>query len=213
MKNPLSIIILLLFCLSCSQKAAKSPHNWQEISGRDSSQERLIIRHPIYRAQVPGTWKRVDPSPTSSIVDTTLPLVEFWIDEEIHLTIHNFPSEKLEQRIPPIAQISRWQSQLKNLPPKEALVKPVSRGGFAGYFFEGMTPEKWVMGWGLQLDQEHYRSLTKKMNASNRAFVEQMRSDVTIKIVGPPHLCGKHRDELLAFANSFELIQEIPRSP
>jgi len=203
--NQAIIFIILLFCLSCDQKR---PNDWQTISGRDSPQERLIIRHPIYRARIPKSWKRVDPSPETSIVDTTLPIIEFWIEDQIRITLHNFPAD----RIPPMAQITRWKSQLKELPPKEALVEPVSRAGYAGFYFEGRTKEKLVMGWALQLDHEHYRALSKHVNESNRGFIQQMKADVTIKVVGPPDLSDQHRGEITVFANSFELIQEIPRS-
>jgi len=192
MRRYLPSILALLLLTGCQE--ATPPKPWQEISGREG----LIIRTPLYRARVPLDWKRVDPK--GSIVDTTLPIVEYWIENEVHITVHNFPSERLEERIPPMAQVARWRRQIGDLVPEEEMVKPVSHGGFAGYSFEAPG----VMGWALQLDQEHYRVL------SQRNSDPQMKADVTIKVVGPPHLCQIHRRDIIDFANSFELIQEIP---
>ncbi len=201
-------VLFLLILVGCQQKQpVQNP--WQEIAGRDLGHS-LIIRHPVYRARVPYHWKRVDPLPSVSNADTTKPLVEFWIDDQVSVNVHNFPSDSLEERIPPAAQVARWRKQLVGLNPKEAVVKPISRAGFAGLFFEGQGHDVLVMAWSLQLDAEHYRVLLKGENRENGDFLKQMRADVTIKVVGPPDVVESYQDELMDFAGSFELIQEIP---
>jgi len=213
MKLILNLIILFILCTGCDQKTNSGIQNWEQLNGRDSSEERLIIRRPVYRMRIPKHWKRIDPPSDSSIVDTTLPLVEYRIGDEIHITIHNFPFKDLKQRIPPRAQVARWQRQLSNLPTKEAIIEPISHSGFAGLYFEGTLDDQQVMAWALQLDAEHIRSLSRQTDETNRTYIEQMQADVTIKVVGPPKLCEYYREEIIATAGSFELIQEIPRLP
>lgn len=67
-----------------------------------------------------------------------------------------------------------------------------------------------VLGWSLQLSPEHYRMLSHPSSAENEDKYQQMRADVTIKAVGPKALTEKHRTKIMAFARSFELIEEIP---
>jgi len=213
MKQCLNLIILFVLCTGCYRSPPAVSGRWQEINGRDSADERLIIRRPVYRMKVPEHWSRIVPPPESSIVDTTLPIAEFWIENQIHITIHNFPFQDPERRIPPRAQVARWQRQLSNLTEKEAVIEPVSYSGYVGLYFEGSTDEKQVMAWSLQLDDEHVRSLSRQIDASSRSYIEQMQADVTIKVAGPPHLLNQHRGDIIAGAKSFELIQEIPRMP
>jgi len=213
MKLILNLIILFILSAGCVRNPNSLVQNWEQINGRDSGEERLIIRRPVYRMKIPEHWKRIDPPSDSSIVETTLPLVDYWINDEIHITIHNFPFKDLKRRIPPRAQVARWQRQLGNLPTKEAIIEPISHGGYAGLYFEGTIDDKQVMAWALQLDQEHIRSLSRQADETNRTYIEQMQADATIKVVGPPKLCEQYREEIISSAGSFELIQEIPRMP
>ncbi len=85
----------------------------QHIQGRDDGSS--LHRDPIYRARVPTTWRRIDPNPAQSNADTTTSIGEFIIDDSdgpLRIAIHNFPADDLNERIPPMAQISRWQNQL-----------------------------------------------------------------------------------------------------
>lgn len=170
----------------------------QEFTGREEKDQ---IRRPLYRAKVPPGWVRLDPQ--GPITDTTLPNVAFLIENELKVTIHSFPSENLDERIPPYAQIERWKRQ-----GDEGKVDSVSRGGFVGLFLEGAT----ILGWSMQLDLEHYQTLAfLPTNRFEEEHYKQMRADYTIKATGPEKLIAKYRDELLLFAKSFELIQEIPK--
>jgi hypothetical protein len=223
------IILFLLFaCLSTScqdQSKITSNTSFQEIAGRDFGKENQssYIRNKIYRCHAPPNWHRNDPSQHESIADTTKALCEFVIDEdgeEIHITIHNFPTSKAEERIPPGAQVARWKRQFTDLDLTTLSVTPQSNGGFAGLLFEGSGILKGetstVMAWGMQLGPEHYSTLNFHMNTSlslqEQEHFRQLLSDYTIKAVGPVALVEKHRDAILAFARSFELIEEIPRS-
>ena len=157
------------------------------------------VRRPTYRAKVPSGWKRVEPEGT--IEDTTLPNVTFLIGEEIHLYVHTFPTQSLEERIPPQAQITRWVRQIGEQPHQ---VTPIGHGGFAGLQLESAD----VLARSLQLDLEHYQTLSFLASTKEEEeYYKQMRADYTIKVVGPYE---KHREEIDLFANSFELIQELP---
>ncbi len=208
------ILPLLMLTLSCSQETIDDPKtSWQTIAGRDQALEHQVIRrYPVYRARIPANWQRKDPSPTDSIQDTTKSLVEFIIPSENPLTIsiHNFPTDKIEERIPPQAQVARWKRQIGA---DEVVVLPEAYGGFSGYYFEGKGNLKGsnvgVLGWTMQLSPEHYHHL-QSHEKKEKEYLKQMRADYTIKVVGLQDQIMQHRSEIIAFAHSFELIQEIP---
>lgn len=144
-------------------------------------------------------WKKI-PS-DGSLLDTKLPIGEYTLEEgSIRITLHNFPSRTIEDRIPPGAQIARWKKQFPFI--EESSV-PQSFSGYVGFLFEANDNNTAVMGWIMQLGPEQYSRL------SFPDFPEELRSDVTIKAQGPTHLIQKHRQKIIAFARSFELIQEI----
>jgi len=189
------IFSLLWFLTSCSDSSNSPSSQWQEISGRDVDL--------VYRAKVPHQWNRTDPA--GPIHDTTLSLCEFMIDD-IRITIHNFPSNTIDERIPPFAQIERWKRQIPSLDPISANITPQSHGGFVGYLFEGTGNNETTMAFSMQIATEHYQTLSRDISSKSK----QMRADYTIKAVGPTDSIQMRKEELLSFARSFELIEEIP---
>lgn len=217
MRRPCSLLltILTLSCtlivLACSSKTEDTKESWQKIAGRDTSDS--IERIPIYQAKTPLNWVRKDPSLNESIIDTKKALCEYLIEDEegsIRLTVHNFPSQTIDQRISPHLQIQRWKNQFEQLDPALTSVTSSSHGGFVGLFLEGTGTlngmQTSILGWSMQLSSEHYRHLQQEATAINW----QRRADYTIKVLGPPHSLSKHRDTLIEFASSFELIDELP---
>jgi hypothetical protein len=204
---------LFLFVLTaCNQDTSPLPaSNWQLIAGRDEGQ--AAERPLLYRACVPSNWIRQDPSTSASIADTTKSICEFYIQEEgqnIRLTIHTFPIIQGHMRIPPQAQIARWKKQFEELDPLASHILPESHGGFSGLYFEGQgilqgSPTK-VMGWSMQLASGYERQLSQGQQPLDRL----KRADYTIKASGPPVLMDTHRAAIMAFARSFELIDELP---
>lgn len=203
--GPYLTAVLLLLLQGC-QRSEQEPPRWQEIQGRDR-------KEMIYRARVPEGWSRKDPPPGETLTDTTKPLVEYGIaegDKTIRITIHNFPVDKVSDRIPPAAQISRWKGQFSFLDPTTVVVTPHSHGGYSGLLLEasgtlnGKTSA--MMGWSMQLHPEHYRILMAMKSEETR----QMAGDYTIKAVGDQDLMIKYRQLITDFANTFELIKEIP---
>lgn len=207
------IILTLIFILpGCSKEEAPSNLGKVviEISGRD---ERPT---PIYRAKVPIDWIQIHPKDKRFIQDTTEAIFEFRIEEGnacIRITIHNFPSEKIEDRVPPVAQTSRWQRQFDPIDPSKTHIYPVSWGGFSGIAIEAEgnndCKRQALLGWSMQLYKDHYTCL----EAFENKAAEQMRADYTIKAIGNAPLMEKHKEDIIAFAKSFELINEIPMSP
>lgn len=200
---PFILLIIISACANSEGPPDAQDLKIEKISGRDKQ------GIPIYRAKAPISWTRKKPLPEDSLEDTTKSLCEFFIQEEagiIRITIHNFPSIKIEDRVPPASQIARWKRQFANLEPTSVSVTQQAWGGFAGLLFEGAgrinDKSEAVMGWSMQLGSEHYRNL---LGASS-----QIRADYTIKATGPKELMKKYRKEIVAFARSFELIQEIP---
>lgn len=204
-------IFLFISLPSCSSNdSAYKNLSIEEIAGRNTDQ-------PIYRAKVPRYWIKKEFPKNESLEDTMKPICEFYIkddQESIRISIHNFPSNKIEERIPPNAQVARWKSQFEKLDPLSITVIPQAFGGFAGLFFEGTGvlngQEASMMGWSMQLSIEHYQNLCYAALPCTKHDLKQMRSDYTIKAVGTDRLVKKHKNEIVAFARSFELIHEIP---
>lgn len=205
-------ILLVLACLfaNCSSPPPSHPTTQKrEIMGRENI--------PIYQAQVPNTWDSEPPLLPPLIYDTTQPIATYLIKEQeaiIRITVHNFPSDQIETRIPPQTQVARWKRQFSKIDPTTLSITPQAYGGFSGLLFEAMGTlkgkETAVMGWSMQLAQEHYRNLSYPYSPNEKLLFKQMRSDYTIKAVGDPSLMKRHKKQILKFARSFELIHEIP---
>jgi hypothetical protein len=207
-------IFLLLLILCGCQEPSREPteRSWQTIHARDNGV--TLERIALYRARIPTSWSRKDPPPNESIADTKKPLCEFLIGEDkspIRLKIHTFPIATPEAQVPPQAQIARWRSQFEQLNPLDVRLIAESHGGFSGLRFEGkgeMNGENvQLLGWSMNLASDYVRKLAMELSPTDRL----KRADYTIKATGHPSAMGKHRDDIIAFANSFELIDELPK--
>lgn len=146
---------------------------------------------------------------SSSIADTTKANSEFFIQDkgrEIRLTVHTFPFVDDNGRIPPQAQIARWKKQLEELNLLSVQVLPESHGGFSGLYFEGEGSQGTVMGWSMRLVPAYSRQLSLEKEPLDKL----KRADYTIKATGPTDLIERHRPVIIQFAQSFELIDELP---
>jgi len=194
--------LILILLSSCQSEKVASPSQWHAIVSRDNQTF-------VYRAYVPTDWTRQDPDPQTSLEDTKIPVCEFFItqgDERIRLTIHLFPYTSYDSRVPPKAQIARWKKQFETFDALSSATTPCSHGGFYGLCFEGTgeqnsQPTK-VLGWSMQLAQLYDQSLEFQGDALKRA-------DYTIKAVGPPSFMTQKQAQITAFAESFELIDEL----
>lgn len=194
-------------CKNCPGKEKVPPFVSQEFNGRDEIiSYGQMIRRPVYQAKVPINWKRIDPPLKETILDTTKPIVTFIINEHMTLTVHNFPTNCLDERIPVLTQIERWYSQLKA---EKYHVENIEHGGFVGLYLEGKNDKETICAWSLQLDLEHYQTLYFLAGTvEEEEHYKQMRADLTIKVSSSTDLIEKHLNEIFLFANSFELIQE-----
>lgn len=207
---------LALFLLSgCDNSSTPPTGEWQVILGRDEGM--ADQRRPIYRAKVPSNWQRIDAAATESIFDSTKANCEFLIgpeDDPVHLVVHSFPSLKLEDRVPPQAQVQRWQRQFDELDLQALQITPCAQGGFTGLllYAEGILKSRQtaVLAWSMQLAPMHFVALQVKEGAVDPVKMRQRRSDYTIKALGSKDLLAAYRTEIMAFAASFELIEEIP---
>lgn len=218
-----AMTLSLLLC-SCSENPSLPTIPMQEIKGRDYDGHRFSV----YRARAPVDWIRKDTFPEESLTDTKKSICEFFIphgSESIRISIHNFPSDSIDQRIPPAAQVGRWQRQFEILQPEESGIVPQAFSGYSGLKFKGvgrLKPEgnteaeaqdTMVIGWSLQIGKDHYGALSQPPEPSDSNLYREMRADVTIKAQGPKDLMQQHEEEINAFARSFELIEEIPSTP
>jgi hypothetical protein len=189
----ITLFILVLFT-GCSSQEDTKHTNYQQVKGRN--------QEISYQINAPKDWKKIDPE--TPPLDTKLPICEFYIEDpegSIRITVHNFPSKSLEDRIPPLSQIARWKKQLNM---QSENITPQSFSGYVGYLFEGDDGETAMMGWIMQLGPQQYSRLTFQ------DIPAEWRSDVTIKAQGPLSLMQKNRHNITRFARSFELVQEIP---
>ena len=181
---------LWIFCLSLV--------GCHEIEHSHTRKETFSGRHKeahIYHAEVPLHWERIDT--VADLTDTKTPICSYKIGDDI-LTLHNFPGTQLEQRIPPEAQIKRWQDQI----PKGIYdITPLSNGGFGGFRLEAANEEKGMIAYAMQLTPVIFRSFPESE--------PDLKADYTIKFTGNLDSIEQTRADIDAFALSFELIAPI----
>jgi hypothetical protein len=200
----LRIILSFLLCTltGCSSEQTFTP--WKEIQGRNGQL--------IYRARIPAHWDCIL-TPIDQLKDTMKPLCTF-TSGGVSITIHNFPNDKIENRIPPKAQVARWKGQFQDLNSSNSFTMPESHAGFSGYYFEGVGliggEKKMVLAWAMQIATDHYHFLTYPSTKEEVNNFPQMRADYTIKAIGMVDAIEKNKDDIITFARSFELIQDIP---
>lgn len=200
-------IILCLFLSSCSHDS--NPRGqWLNFEGREKN-------IPIYRIKMPSNWQPIFPENDAYLSDTTLPILSFRIlgeENDLHITIHNFPTQRIEESIPAKMQVIRWQKQFEEIDELCTDCRSVAYSGFSGLIFEGSGTMKGtatsVLAFAMQLIPEHYHTLSN--HPQHEKEYKQMRADFTIKATGTPEAINKHRDTIIQFAESFELIQSIP---
>ena len=200
------LIFFLITLLSCSTTNVED--KWQNFEGRSEGV-------PVYQAKIPQTWHVSLPNSEDYLTDTTLPIFTCIVpcdNEEIRIAIHNFPTQTIEQSIPAHLQIRRWQSQFQSIDPASLNYTPLSIGGFTGYLFEATglinSATMSVLALAMQIIPEHYRTL--QSSSTKEKEYKQMRADYTIKATGSPEAIASKREEILIFAESFELIHPIP---
>lgn len=209
--NRFLFFLLLIGCSTYDNNADTR----EKILGRDDGKS--LSRSPLYQVKVPKEWERRDPLESDSIHDTMKPLTTFYIQEngrEVKITIHNFPVETSESKIPPRAQIMRWQKQFEKVFAGSESIMPHSTGGFTGLHFESSGIIQGVpvtmIGFAMQLAPNYYRRLQFD-DELNEEEIKQTGADYTIKITGPPEMVANHHSRILSFANSFGLIRELPK--
>jgi len=207
-------LLFLLVLAACSsespEKYSEEDYSWQEFQARN--EELSLVRPVIYRAFVPNSWTRKDFGANGSISDTKKPICEFIVADsadQVHLTIHTFPFNHSQARIPCQAQMMRWKNQFEELHPLLTHVYNETHGGFCGMKLEAQgvfqQKEQKMIAWSMELANEHERQL----HLSARKIDNYKLADYTIKVVGSPHLVDKHKNEIQKFAESFELIEEL----
>lgn len=182
-----SFWIFCLLLVGC-QEIEHSPTKKETFSGRYKNAE-------IYQADVPLHWERVDT--VSGLEDTKIPICSFKIGDDI-LTLHNFPYTELDQRIPPEAQIKRWQNQI---PHGVYDITSFSNGGFGGFRLEAVDENKGMIAYAMQLTPVIFRALSPNE--------PDLKADYTIKFTGNLDSVEMNRADVDAFALSFEYIVPI----
>ncbi|MCP5507189.1 MAG: hypothetical protein H7A37_02655 [Chlamydiales bacterium] len=192
----LLLITLLLFTGCASSTPEKSKSQLHEIPGR------LSEGRSIYRVYAPIEWIRID-TPFEHLEDTMEPLCRFSIERgKAIVYIHNFPQSEIRNRISPESQVTRWQKQFDFV--EDLTIIPQAFAGFSGLRMDGSgevnSEPKSMIAWAMQLNSDYFYRLRSA----------DQRGDYTIKAVGEPAFVESRKDEIAAFARTFELIDEIP---
>lgn len=181
-----------------------------QIQGRDEGhcEEGIYPRKVLYRARIPHSWQKIEEELSLSVFDTRLPIAVFTIpddDGELYLHVHSFPFRG--KKIPPQAQVERWQRQWREASPARVGIRSYAHAGFVGLCFEAENKRKGekVLAWAMQLAARHDHSL------SFWKGTEELRGDYTIKVEGKSSAIARHEKEIHLFARSFELIVDLPR--
>lgn len=197
MKFHVPILFCLILTMGCSQKKEESHLHWESLCGRKASKEK------IYRINIPDHWEKKEPMYPEYLSDTTLPICEFFIEEEkIRIALHTFPHAPTEKPISPWAQVDRWKRQLQDLDEEKLIIEKVSHNGFAGLYFEAekkLPSQEKVLAWSLIVDSYLFLQFTDP----------HYLADLTIKINGEKELIDLYKDEILTAIESIELTKEI----
>lgn len=181
-------MIFLVLGTGC-QEESKPTTRKIFISGR-------FQKDPVYQIEVPLEWEVIYPS-SQDLRNTMLPLLTCKIDSETLITFHNFPSDRLEKRIAPEAQITRWEKQIAW---KTTDLIPYTSQGFGGFRFEAIGDQEAMIGYAMQLTPQLYRLLPHSMDT---------RSDWTIKATGNKNAIYRCQKKIDAMAESLELMEAI----
>lgn len=173
---------------------------------------------PLYRFAPPRGWTRMDSGLPAS-EDTMKPLAHFSLrvgEEQLDLTVHNFPVDRIEERTPLQAQIARWKGQFDTIEPTSIHTRPQAFGGFVGLAFEAEGTRQQapyaVMAWTMQLAPQFYTALELLDTPQKHFKTRQLYADFTIKAYGSPKLLAQERVPIEAAARSLALEEELPQS-
>lgn len=204
MERVIYYLFFLIFFVSC-----ETTDQWEyqtlAIPGRNGQL--------IYEIDFPKNWG-ASITNNESIDDTTLSLCHLILNEnneKITLAIHNFPTKSIDDRIPIKAQILRWINQLEQNEEIKNDEKNESFGGFCGIKYQGVGKIKGIkqkmIAWAMELPEETYHQLNFSSHSKEKLL--QMRSNYTLKVLGPEALVNKHQQTIEKIARSFRLIDDL----
>lgn len=124
------------------------------------------------------------------------------------VTFHTFPSDSLDKRIPPTAQIERWKKQLNG---KESEITPYTRCGFGGFRIVCFE-EKGMIGYAMQLTPPLFQAMLYPHSKLEDVYFTEMRSDYTVKAVGSGKALENEAVNIDSFVKSLKWIYPL-RSP
>lgn len=195
--------IFLTFLVSSCENTPEEQLQIIEVKGR-SERARLTPKLETYRMMVPQGWEIEFPPDEDPLLDTTMPLLTLRFGDVVAV-FHNFPAESLEQRIPPIAQVTRWKKQFESLSEPTLQIFPFATSGFTGLQFEAVGIQKnepiKVLAWSMQLTPELFQRLPE--------HASQQKGDWTLKASGPPDQLEMVQEDLFRVARSIELLEEL----
>lgn len=208
--SALSLLFFILLLSACDQPDYVHA-TWHEFYCRDRGNP--AEREVLYRAKVPKHWIRKDCQ--ESVADSMKPICTFIFgnpEDPVELTIHTFTVDTFEQRIPPAAQVNRWKRQFDEIDLTTLFIEPRAHGGFTGLkmtaFGKIKEKESGIIAYSMQLAPPHWMSLQQDSEINLKQ--KEMTSDYTLKAFGSPFAISQTKEEIETFANSFELIDEIP---
>lgn len=208
-RSLVQFLLLWTTVASCQSDGNYPKAQTIQIPGRENAE--------FYQITVPLNWVVQNHSSDAFKHDSKISLVEFTIPDDsdhIRISIHNFPNNHLNSRIPPFQQIERWKKQFSSLESQSIL--PQSFSGYVGLLFEGqgsMNQKKMSMlAWTMQLDTSLYQYLDKLQTYDKTSLYKEMQADFTIKALGSTEVLQKYQKQIIEAAHSFKIKYEIPYS-
>ena len=198
-----ALLILATLCLSAPFKVG-SP---SEKRTRQQFRARPIQNEQdspyIYTALVPNSWKLM---PLKISSDTKEPICQFMLPvdglEPLIITVHTFPFEDPQMRIPHFMQVQRWQEKFEN---GTETLKRASHGGFSGLMQLLKKKDLAQISWTMALDQEHCYTILSTKNQMNKYYL----ADFTVKAWGSQPVIEQKKNEIEKFVQSFGFIDPI----
>lgn len=193
-----SCVIILFSLTSCGPSPQMPSTHWEKLSDRTG--------RPLYQVSVPNEWEKIDLSSSANLLTDTTLAIASWKVGDIKITVHTFPASSMEERIASQVQIARWLKQLKGLDEASIHVVPVGHGGYLGLEMEAYGENEGTIARSMQLAPEHFLNLASHFPSDNH-----IKADFTIKATGPKESIASQRENILLFAQSFEMIDEISK--
>jgi hypothetical protein len=185
---------MLFFTLFYSISLTASIHLMTNVTSRNG--------HEIYRCKPGKNFTEIKED--KDLSDTKVPIKKYQL-EDIVITVHTFRVAQDKPKITPQNQVERWLEQISQGRKCTYTTQERSRSGYTGILLTANCEKNSLIAVAMELDREFRRQLLEE--SSDKSL--EKASDFTIKAIGAKEQIDKYKKDILAFIDSFELIEEF----